>query len=126
MNMTLLAILASRERTTESTKKTTSQINTATTVNFYTGNSTTESVQVIWDQPTGTTVPNYVVTLENVGGGVLTTATVPSTDVVNGRLDFTFHAPQPGTSYISKLYALMNDGTRLPLATLSTSSGCEY
>ncbi|XP_038064211.1 fibrillin-1-like isoform X3 [Patiria miniata] len=92
-------------------------------VNFNAGDSTTESVQVIWDQPTGTQVPNYVVTLENFGGGVLTTATVPSTDVVNGLLDFTFHAPQPGTNYVSRLYALLDDGTRWPLATLTTSSG---
>ncbi|XP_022095362.1 uncharacterized protein LOC110981781 [Acanthaster planci] len=94
-----------------------------TSVNFNAGASTSESVQVIWNQPVGTEVPNYVVTLENIGGGVLTTATVPATDVVNGLIDFTFHAPQPGTNYVSKLFALLDDGSRWPLATLSTSSG---
>ena len=95
-------------------------------MNFVTGQTTPQSIQVIWNQPTGTVVPKYEVVLTDTNGGVVTTGVVLQDEIVNGAFDFIFHAPQPDTNYISRLYALMDDGTRVELAMIRPSSGREF
>ena len=95
-------------------------------MNFVTGQTTPQSIQVIWNQPTGTVVPKYEVVLTDTNGGVVTTGVVSQDEIVNGAFDFIFHAPQPDTNYISRLYALMDDGTRVELAMIRPSSGREF